>query len=50
MMQINSEAYVIIVSAVGYEDVRDNCIEIGAKNYIKKPFNTKDLLHILEEV
>jgi len=49
MMNINPEAYVIVVSAVGYEDVKDKCIKLGAKSYLKKPFNTKELLQVLEE-
>jgi len=49
IMNINPEAVVIIISAVGYEDVKDRCIELGAKSYIKKPFDTKTLLQALEE-
>ncbi|EKQ56791.1 MULTISPECIES: response regulator [unclassified Clostridium] len=49
IMNINPEAVVIIISAVGYEDVKDECLELGAKGYIKKPFDTEDLLQILEE-
>lgn len=49
IININPEAVVIIISAVGYEDVKDECIALGAKSYIKKPFDTKDLLEILEE-
>ena len=49
IMNINPEAFVIIISAVGYEDVKDKCIELGAKSYIKKPFDTKTLLQVLEE-
>lgn len=49
IMNINPEAVVIVISAVGYEDVKDKCIELGAKGYIKKPFDTEALLHALEE-
>jgi two-component system chemotaxis response regulator CheY len=49
IMNINPEAFVIIISAVGYEDVKDKCIALGAKSYIKKPFDTKTLLQVLEE-
>lgn len=49
IMLINPEAVVIIISAVGYEDVRDECLELGAKSYLKKPFETEALLNILEE-
>ena len=49
IMNINPEAVVIIISAVGYEDVKDECIALGAKSYIQKPFDTKILLQTLEE-
>ena len=49
IMNINPEAFVIIISAVGYEDVKDKCIALGAKSYIRKPFDTKTLLEALEE-
>lgn len=49
LMNINPEAAVIIISAVGYEDVKDKCIALGAKSYIRKPFDTKTLLEALEE-
>ena len=49
IMNIDPEAVIIIISAVGYEDVKDECIALGAKSYIKKPFDTKILLQTLEE-
>ena len=49
IMDINPEAVVIIISAVGYEEVKDECIALGAKSYIQKPFDTKTLLQTLEE-
>lgn len=49
IMNINPETVVIIISAVGYEDVKDKCIELGAKSYIKKPFDTKTLLQAIED-
>jgi two-component system chemotaxis response regulator CheY len=47
IMKIDPNAYVIIISAVGYEHVKDECVTLGAKGYIKKPFETKDLLMVL---
>lgn len=49
IMEINPEAVVIIISAVGYEHVKDECMALGAKGYLRKPFDAKDLLHALEE-
>lgn len=44
IMKINPKAVVIIVSAVGHEEVKDECIALGAKNYVRKPFDTEFLL------
>lgn len=49
IIKIDPEAAVIIASAVGYEHVKDECIELGAKAYIKKPFDTKELLQLIEQ-
>lgn len=49
IMKVNPKAVVIIVSAVGHQDVKDECIALGAKKYIRKPFNTDALLKTLEE-
>ncbi|MDR3597378.1 response regulator [Clostridium sp.] len=49
IMEINPEAAVIIISAVGYEHVKDECMALGAKGYLKKPFDAKELLNIFEE-
>jgi len=49
IMKINPETVVIIISAVGHEDVKDECIELGAKSYIRKPFDTEILLETLEK-
>ena len=49
IMIINPEAVVIIISAVGYDDVKEECLALGAKSYIQKPFDTKILLQTLEE-
>jgi two-component system chemotaxis response regulator CheY len=49
IMNINPEAIVVIISASGYENMRDECIALGAKTYLKKPFETQELLDILEE-
>ena len=48
-MSIDPEAVVIIISAVGYDDVKDECLALGAKSYIKKPFDTQTLIKTLEE-
>lgn len=49
IMNINAETVVIIASAVGHEDVKVECLSLGAKAYIRKPFGDKILLNTLEE-
>ena len=49
IMKINPETVVIIISAVGHENVKDECIALGAKRYIRKPLDTEILLKTLEE-
>ena len=49
IMSVNPEVIIIVISAVGYDDVKDECITLGAKGYLKKPFETEELLQILEE-
>lgn len=49
VMEIKPETSVIVISAVGYEHVKDECLALGAKGYIRKPFDAKELLKVLEE-
>lgn len=49
IMKIDPKAIVVIISAVGYDDLKDECIALGAKKYIKKPIDTQVLLKTLEE-
>lgn len=48
IMKINPESVVIIASAVGHENVKEECIALGAKGYVRKPFDAKILLKTLE--
>ncbi|SHJ06348.1 two-component system, chemotaxis family, response regulator CheY [Clostridium cavendishii DSM 21758] len=49
IMKINTETAVIIISAVGHQSVKDECIALGAKSYVRKPFEAETLLKVLEE-
>ncbi|OAA89356.1 response regulator [Clostridium coskatii] len=49
IMKIDPNAVVLIMSAVGHEEVKDECIKLGASGYIRKPFHTETLLKTLEE-
>lgn len=46
--ELDDQVVIIVISAVGYEEVKDKCIELGAKSYIKKPIDTEALLQALE--
>lgn len=49
MININPATSVIIASAIGHEEVKEKCIKLGAKSYIKKPIDTEILMKTLEE-
>ena len=49
IMEISKETIVIIASAVKLEVVKEECIALGAKSFIKKPIDTEVLLKTLEE-
>lgn len=41
---------VIMVTAVGQEDMVEKAISLGAKDYIVKPFNAKHVLDVVKKV
>lgn len=47
ILSIDKNAYIIMCSAMGQDVIIDNCLKIGAKSFITKPFNP---LKIKEEV
>lgn len=49
IMKLNSNLVVIIITASGDEGFKDECMKLGAKSYIKKPFDTEVLLKTLEQ-
>lgn len=50
MMQIDPQANVIIVSAMGQESYVRESIMAGAKNFIVKPFNKEHVLKVLNSL
>jgi two-component system chemotaxis response regulator CheY len=44
ILEINKEAKVVMVTAIGTGDVVKKCLLAGAKNFIKKPFDRKTVL------
>jgi len=49
IIEINPEAVVIIISAVQHEEVKEKCMALGAKDYIKKPIDADILMNTLKE-
>jgi two-component system chemotaxis response regulator CheY len=45
----NKDARCIMVSAIGSPDALTNAIQKGADNYITKPYNSEDVLEVIEE-
>lgn len=50
ILQIDSEATVIMVSSLAYDDTLEEAKRIGARGFIGKPFEREQVLGALEEV
>ena len=50
LKQINSGANVIMITAVGQEQIMDECRRLGARGYIIKPFDEKQVLDEVRKV
>lgn len=48
IMEINPKANVVMVSSMGTEDAVTRCLEIGARNFLHKPFDKDALLNMLK--
>ena len=48
ILKIDKDAKVVIVSAMGQENLVMEAINVGAKDYILKPFSTEEVLKTLE--
>lgn len=49
LMKINPEMKVIMISAVGQDLILDRCKELGAKDYIIKPFDEKLIIRTVKK-
>ncbi len=47
--KINPEANVVMVTAVGQKTVKDECAEMGVKDYILKPFDEKEIIEMVNK-
>ena len=49
IMQSDAEAQVVMITAVGQEAVVNQCKKLGAKDYIVKPFDEKQVAETVEK-
>jgi two-component system chemotaxis response regulator CheY len=50
IMMANPQAKVIIVSAMGQEEVVEDCIQAGASDFIVKPFRSSKVAGVVKSV
>jgi two-component system chemotaxis response regulator CheY len=50
MIHVNSNARVVMVSAMGQEQVVEECMQAGAKDFIVKPFQPSDVAVVVKKV
>ncbi len=50
MIEENPQAKVVMVSALGQEDVVEECIRAGAKAFIVKPFKSTNVAEVVNDV
>lgn len=50
MKKLNKHPYVIMISAVNEVAMADECVSLGATDYISKPYDPEELLHIVIKV
>lgn len=48
ILKVDKEAKVVIISAMGQENLVMEAINVGAKDYILKPFSTDEVLKTIE--
>jgi two-component system chemotaxis response regulator CheY len=50
ILDIRPDAKVVMVSSLGTEEDVQECLEIGAKSFLRKPFAKEDLIEFLREL
>ncbi len=50
MINVNPQAKVVMISALGQEQVVGECIEVGAKDFIVKPFQPSKVAGVVDRV
>lgn len=49
IIKINKDALVVIISAMGQENLVMEAINVGARDYLLKPFSSTDVIRTLEK-
>jgi len=50
LMEIDKKAKVLMVTAVGQEQIMKQCRKVGALGYLVKPFKEKQVLKIIKKI
>lgn len=50
MMSLRSDARVAVVSSLGTQEAVEECHNLGARGFLKKPFSKEDLVRFLRDL
>jgi len=50
MKKINKSPYVIMLTGVNELPIAQECVRLGAKDYVSKPYDPEELLHVVIKV
>ena len=50
IMDFDEDAEVVMLTAVGQEEMRNKCMRLGAVNFIVKPFEAKQVVEVLHRL
>ncbi|MFH1769738.1 MAG: response regulator [Parcubacteria group bacterium] len=49
ILKVNPDAKIVMLTAVGYDEIINECKSVGAKEYLIKPFNEEEVLGLVEK-
>jgi two-component system chemotaxis response regulator CheY len=50
ILEMDPQAKIIVITAVGKTGLEKECLEAGARKFISKPFKIKELINMIESV
>jgi len=50
MRKLNKNPYVIMLTGVDDVSIAHECVRLGAKDYVQKPYDPEELLHVVIKV